>query len=655
MAGFNINIGANTFELTKSLSELRKHLADLKKQLETATDAATVTRLNQAITQTDRQIKSISGAQSIQAIGRDMKELPAGFNSASFAVGNFSRVVQDAPFALLSGNLMAVSNNIDPLISSFVQLKQQSGSAGAAFKALGSSLIGSGGLLLGFSLVNAALTYFSARSMYAKDKTKELSDTIRDSATVEREAAASMAGQIAQVSALARTVGDANKSYNERKRALEELRQINKNYFGDLQLEDAATGKLAATVNEYSKAIINAAIQKEFAQEIAKVAKAASDADADLAKSTTKVTNAEKALAKARAESRPTGREGVSGPGAFTEEAAAQDALTDAMVKQRDAREKVTDLLTEQAILTDRLNKAVSEGVKLKDLDTDKTKKETDALKLRIEALKQLQSDAGLTRAEQVLLVQLEVQLASRDAVKLGFTKQELQERIDGIIEKAFPVKTFEFKISPVIKIDRAKISSDIDISESLGLEEIDLSAWDELIEKIRKASKAKKELLDDEQERKYAEFVSGTLGPAFADLFENIATNGAGALEEFGQTVTGIIKRLIAAAAAAAILSAILSAIFPGAGKGVTGFKAIFGQLAGFKFAQGGIVTGPTMGLIGELNRPEAVIPLDRLPQILSQLGNNNEGGGTLTAHVSGDGLLFILNQAQRKQNRIF
>jgi len=50
-------------------------------------------------------------------------------------------------------------------------------------------------------------------------------------------------------------------------------------------------------------------------------------------------------------------------------------------------------------------------------------------------------------------------------------------------------------------------------------------------------------------------------------------------------------------------------------AGGGGAGF-AILGGLAlskGFKFAEGGIVTKPTVGLVGEAG-PEAVIPLDRI-----------------------------------------
>jgi hypothetical protein len=46
---------------------------------------------------------------------------------------------------------------------------------------------------------------------------------------------------------------------------------------------------------------------------------------------------------------------------------------------------------------------------------------------------------------------------------------------------------------------------------------------------------------------------------------------------------------------------------------------------------AEGGIVTGPTLAMIGEGNGPEAVIPLSRM-------GEFGMGGGTnVTIHVNG------------------
>ena len=65
-------------------------------------------------------------------------------------------------------------------------------------------------------------------------------------------------------------------------------------------------------------------------------------------------------------------------------------------------------------------------------------------------------------------------------------------------------------------------------------------------------------------------------------------------------------------------------------------------------KFANGGIVSGPTMGLIGEYpgakSNPEVVAPLDKLKDMI--------GGGGGTFMLRGQDLLLSVNRAQKASN---
>jgi SLT domain-containing protein len=54
---------------------------------------------------------------------------------------------------------------------------------------------------------------------------------------------------------------------------------------------------------------------------------------------------------------------------------------------------------------------------------------------------------------------------------------------------------------------------------------------------------------------------------------------------------------------------------------------------------AQGGIVTSPTLALIGEGNGPEAVIPLNRMGEF------GMGGGGNVTIHVNGGDPNAVVN----------
>ena len=69
--------------------------------------------------------------------------------------------------------------------------------------------------------------------------------------------------------------------------------------------------------------------------------------------------------------------------------------------------------------------------------------------------------------------------------------------------------------------------------------------------------------------------------------------------------------------------------------------------------FANGGIISGPTMGLMGEYpgakSNPEVVAPLDKLKNLI--------GGstGVLETRISGNDLLILMNKAQRNNNLSF
>ena len=73
----------------------------------------------------------------------------------------------------------------------------------------------------------------------------------------------------------------------------------------------------------------------------------------------------------------------------------------------------------------------------------------------------------------------------------------------------------------------------------------------------------------------------------------------------------------------------------------------AAFGGLTAF--AEGGIVTGPVMGLVGEAGS-EAIIPLDRLPQLMQQSQGNQTGEFTLR----GQDLILALERSGDFRSRI-
>jgi phage-related minor tail protein len=154
--------------------------------------------------------------------------------------------------------------------------------------------------------------------------------------------------------------------------------------------------------------------------------------------------------------------------------------------------------------------------------------------------------------------------------------------------------------------------------------------------------------------------------GKAVQNQFARSLENAFGVLEE-GETRFGkfkesmisglrsLITQFIAAAIAAFALAVAVRLAFGGvAGLGSLG--DIFGTMqsvAGFMpnipmLAEGGVVTSPTLAMIGEGGQSEAVIPLDRL---------NEFGGGSqrieVVGRISGSDILLSQERASRNRTR--
>lgn len=95
-------------------------------------------------------------------------------------------------------------------------------------------------------------------------------------------------------------------------------------------------------------------------------------------------------------------------------------------------------------------------------------------------------------------------------------------------------------------------------------------------------------------------------------------------------------------------LLGGILAA---GAGAVVGGlFSATIGKINIPALAEGGLVTGPTLALIGEGRENEAVLPLSKLNALIDSGGSRQE----LTARISGEDIYFLLQRVQTTLNRV-
>ena len=174
--------------------------------------------------------------------------------------------------------------------------------------------------------------------------------------------------------------------------------------------------------------------------------------------------------------------------------------------------------------------------------------------------------------------------------------------------------------------------------------------------EKIKTTSESVKELGDKiKKGAENTEYWAGTIGGILADSFTVLLEGG----DFFGSLMDALKKliiRLAAAAAAAAVLFALTGGLSAG-GSSLGAFKTIFAGIAGIpQFANGGIVSGPTLGLMGEYagarSNPEVIAPLDKLKAMIGGGSQNVTVGGEF--RIQGQDLVVALQRAERNRSRI-
>ena len=167
-------------------------------------------------------------------------------------------------------------------------------------------------------------------------------------------------------------------------------------------------------------------------------------------------------------------------------------------------------------------------------------------------------------------------------------------------------------------------------------------------------------------------DMVGGQLSGAFSELGNSMVASlglGEGALGSFtasflaaaldavGAALSVSVANAIAGASAGSLLAGpIAPIVLPALIAGMVGLvKSQFASVP--KFANGGIVSGPTMGMMGEYPgakaNPEVIAPLDKLQGMMGQGGaqNVNVGG---EFKINGQDLVVALQRADRNRSRI-
>lgn len=570
------NVPASAKKLSQYLKDNNLDLKFTKKSVDDL--AASMNQLATAQTKT---------AQSSAAMGNQLKKTNMQWTSLAL-------VIQDLPYGF-----RGIQNNLPALVGGFAAA---TGPIYLAFSALIA-------ITTAYEKEIAQLIYgIDAFSIANKKMNEELATSIGQAKS-----------QIAADQSLLKIINDTTKSTNERERALASLK---KEYEGNIELQklDIQDGdKLALVYDKISNALIRRAKATAYA--------------ALIAEEETKIFKLQN----------QQGEEVVKNLGFM---GTVYGLATGGMLGFNSASNVVISAFSKQAkeIKQSQLN--IELYTKKLDENTDAANKNADAQSLDSSAIKQKGDNAKKEAAK------LAAYVAKRLAASGGETTYVAEPALDpSNAAKAFKAKMAYEKKASKDRVAFLREQYQLEVSEAEGsFDKIKLAeenmrmALDkgfmdgsvklsEYIDAILELRKKSNETVLAETKAVTAELLKigiglmNALGPALDMLLEKGASIG----EVLSRAFEDIIKKLIKVAIAAAIAVAIISLLPGGQGKlaKAGGAMKMFGNLVGGGmglgsqlFANGGIVSGPTMGLMGEYpgaqNNPEVVAPLDKLKDMI-------------------------------------
>lgn len=709
--GLQITVGANVQQLVGGMQAGVQSVQSMEKEL-AALDLAIIHALDKG--------------ENVAKLEKAFDDLVARIKSAKAAIA------QPVPVPPIPApDDTAFLNTITKQRIAFTDLGRIVTGQGFSLRSLASNFA-----LLGPGITIAAAAIYGLVELFSKqtdaekkasEEAKKLAETLlnlKDAQNVTETSTGSEAGNIARVQALAAAIQDSNKSYAERKNALDELRETNKAYFGDLTLEAASMATLSARARDYSNALITEAIVKGQVEEIAKVS---SELEVQ-AQAYERLKDARERAQTAVDKQGPIASSAgnVAGGGADVLSNKALDTLDAANVAFEKQRDVVLQLRTAIATYEGELDKAIAEQIQQKPLTVPP--KYTDDLKSIIpilEQIKKIYDDlskpsklplfeqlANSTNQNDITLIQTQIKEAIKKGATDGAKDPEVRQAYDNLatalraklsalqnpnlssrvrgtvdvtaddvsaleskIEKSLGTKGLELKVPVHLKeaIEGNSAFDDTDkqtiekgLQRDIGLAHLFVNATVDVQISIGKA------LIKEEELRKLRDVIDKTLtnsaeagfkdvGIAIGDALAGAKNPLQKAVQDFtnilGEGLIKIGEQMIAASAIMQALKATLGTLFENpAGGLVLGIATVaLGEVVksvgAHAFATGGIVTGPTFGMVGEAG-PEVIFPLSQLNRFVKNSTVNGPQRVFVTGTIRGRDLAITQARDSKLQN---
>jgi hypothetical protein len=668
MAGeneFKVIFGADGKPLEKTLTELEADLKRFNKQLNTTSDAKAISELNKRLKETHTNIKIL---KNFDGINNGLSTLRTGSAQAGAAMVSLNRVIQDAPFGFI-----AIQNNLTELPATFSALVASTGSTTAALKALGSSILGVGGIGFALSAVSSLITVSVQKYGSLSNAVKALLGDLNDQEEAQRkfrqelEESNKQAGEeLTRLNLLVSASADITRSTSDRKKAVKALKDEFPDYFSQLTEEEILNGRVAVATNKARNAILSKARAAAASKRLSDVETNLLNIELKKIDAAEKYTKAQEKLTKAQNDRLdPQVRERDRALGGLSEVVLAQDEVFKATQNLQQLSKEESKFLNERNFLIAQFEKNDYSVEAITGPETvARTKKQTDALREQIQTLENLRTSAGLLKSEEFKLGELKIQLLFRDGKKEGLDDNQIERIYQSLIKSQSEATKSSF-VLPIAVNPEIKVSPGTSFQGSLV--SFNQSMINLLTTNGEKAGQAYQEGLRMAFGESLSKTLQDAVVPAFATLGTAIGdilggdSGLGGAAEAFLAVIGSVLQQvgiqIVAASKAVIALKTALSGIFgePGASlvAGI-GLIAVGQLLKGIKldskkFADGGIVMGPTLGMVGEAG-PEMIIPLSRANQVMD---NSGSGGGQVIFEIEGRKLVGVLQRTNESLAR--
>jgi hypothetical protein len=276
------------------LKERIRQLNDEKIRLDPTTSASKIAKLTQEIDNLEEKLQNVNNLgkkveSSSVGVSAGFNKLSQSSSKARQALTSVNLIAQDLPFGFI-----AIQNNIPALFQSFSTLREEAKKTGVSVGSqLAAQFQGTAGAVLGlglaFTAATAIITYaiqtygsFGAAvdALFGKvdplqktldrlnksyeDYNKELKSNAEITAVADR----SQSGLAQTVDILSKKATDLSKSEQERGKYLNQLKEIDKGYFGQLTTGAENVDKIKKATDEYTSALIANARVKAFQQQL---------------------------------------------------------------------------------------------------------------------------------------------------------------------------------------------------------------------------------------------------------------------------------------------------------------------------------------------------------------------------------------------------